>query len=68
MKLDLFKTKFMLFNPIINNVFFPDLTEDNINLESMDEMKFLGLQIKNDLSWKSTTKHMVSRAYAENCG
>ena len=63
MKLNLSKTKFMLFNPTKNYDFIPDLTVDNINLESLDEMKLLGLKIRNDLSWKANTKHMVSRAY-----
>ena len=63
MKLNLSKTKFMLFNPTKNYDFIPDLTVDNINLESVDELKLLGLKITNDLSWKSNTKHMVLRAY-----
>ena len=53
----------MLFNPTVKYDFIPDLTIDNINLESTDEMKLLGLKISNDLSWKSNTKYMISRAY-----
>ena len=53
MKLNLAKTKFMLFNPTDNYDFVPNLTIDGITLESSDEMKLLGLTIRNDLSWKS---------------
>ena len=64
MKLNLSKTKFMLFNPTVKYDFIPDLTIDNINLESMDEMKLLGLKIRNNLSWKSNTKQEPTK----NCG
>ena len=63
MKLNLTKTKFMLFNPTINYDFVPDLTVDNINIETLEEMKLIGLTLRDDLSWKSNTKNLVTRAY-----
>ena len=63
MKLNLTKTKFMLFNPTVNYDFVPNLTVDNVNLETSEEMKLLGLTISSDLSWKSNTSDMVQRAY-----
>ena len=63
MKLNLNKTKFMLFNPTTNYDFVPLLEVDNTELETKEEMKLLGLVIRNDLSWKSNTASMVERAY-----
>ena len=63
MKLNLSKTKFMLFNPTENYDFVPNLTIDGITLETSDEMKLLGLTIRNDLSWKSNTCSLIKRAY-----
>ena len=63
MKLNLTKTKFMLFNPTMKFDFIPNLTVDNTDIETVDEMKLLGLTLRNDLSWKSNTKSMVKRAF-----
>ena len=63
MKMNLGKTKFMLFNPTLKYDFVPNLEVNNTKLETMEEMKLLGLRIRNDLSWKSNTKSMVQRAY-----
>ena len=62
MQLNMKKTKFMLFNPTINYDFVPDLTLNGIELETLDEMR-LGLIERSDLSWKSNTDQMISRAY-----
>ena len=63
MKMNLGKTKFMLFNPTLKYDFVPNLEVNNTKLETMEEMKLLGLRIRNDLSCKSNTKSMVQRAY-----
>ena len=60
MKLNSTKTKFMLFNPTSNFDFVPDFKIDNTHVETLEEMKLLGLILRNDLSWKSNTKHMIS--------
>ena len=63
MKLNLKKTKFMLFNPTNNYDFVPDLTLEGADLETLDEMRLLGLIVRSDLSWKSNTDQIISRAY-----
>ena len=63
MKLNISKTKFMLFNPIENYDFIPDIEVDGLTVEIMEEMKLFGLVVRNDLSWKSNTENMVKKAY-----
>ena len=63
MKLNIPKTKFMLFNPTVKYDFIPDLSVENIQVETCEEMKLLGLTISNNLSWKSNTNNLILRAY-----
>ena len=64
MKLNLSKTKFILFNPTINFDFVPEYEILGKDIETVEEMKLLGLIVSNDLSWKSNTEHMIKRANA----
>ena len=64
MKLNYSKSKFMLFNPTLNFDFVPEFKLDNVDLDTMEEMKLLGLIVTNDLSWKSNTEYMVKKAYS----
>ena len=50
MKLNLGKTKFMLFNPTRKYGFVPNLKVNGTNLETKEEMKLLVLRIINNLS------------------
>ena len=59
MKMNLHKTKFMVFNPTSNFDFIPEHKE----IETTEEMKLLGLVIRNDLSWRSNTEQMIKKAY-----
>ena len=52
MKLNMKKTKFMLFNPTINYDFVPDLSLEGVDLETMDEIRLLGLIVRSDLEVK----------------
>ena len=63
MKLNTAKCKFMLFNPTINYDFIPELEIDGRELDTMEEMKMLGLVLSNDLSWRPNTDNMVMKAY-----
>ena len=63
MKLNFSKTKFMLFNPTINFDFVPDFKVEGEQIETLDEMKLLGLVLSNDLSWKANTANMTKKAY-----
>ena len=64
MKLNLSKPKFILFNPTINFDFVPEYEILGKDIETVEEMKLLGLIVSNDLSWKSNTEHMIKRANA----
>ena len=64
MKLNLTKTKFMLFNPTKNWDFIPIFTLGNTEIETQEEMKMLGLIVRNDLTWKSNTDTMTQKAYS----
>ena len=63
MKLNFSKTKFMLFNPTINFDFVPDFKVEGEQIETLDEMKLLGLVLSNELSWKANTANMTKKAY-----
>ena len=64
MKLNVSKSKFMLFNPTINFDFIPEFELEGRELETMEEIKLLGLIISNDLTWKSNTDNMIHKAYS----
>ena len=63
MKLNTSKCKFMLFNPTHNYDFIPELEVEGIRMDTMEDMKMLGLVVSNDLSWKSYTDTMVIKVY-----
>ena len=63
MKLNFFKTKFMLFNPTLNYDFVPSFEVEGRDIETKEEMKLVGLVLRNDLSWKSNTLQMTHKAY-----
>ena len=46
-----------------NFVFVPHLNIDNTRIETFEEMRLLGITLRMDLSWKSTTNNMSKRAY-----
>ena len=63
MKLNVKKCKFMLFNPTLSHDFKPELQLVGDLVETVEEMKLLGLTVRSDLSWKSNTKQIVAKAY-----
>ena len=63
MKLNLDKCKFMLFNPTKKYDFIPELEIEGKSIETVEEMKILGITISNDLKWKANTTEMTKRAY-----
>ena len=58
------KTKFLLFNPTKIYDFIPELTMDGHEIETVEEMKLLGLIITNDLSWTRNTEEMTRKGYS----
>ena len=63
MKLNLDKTKFIVFNPTKKFDFHPECKLDETEIEAVEELKILGTIIRSDLSWKSNTKMLVDKAY-----
>ena len=63
MKLNFDKTKFMLFNPTKSFDFIPELIINDTYIETLDQMKILGVIVSDDLSWKANTNSIVIRAY-----
>ena len=61
MKLNLKKTKLMLFNPAKSLDFMPTFNINNEEIELVEETKLLGLVIRSDLSWQSNTECMIRR-------
>ena len=63
MKLNVKKCEFILFNPTLSHDFVPELQIDGELVETAEEIKLLGLTVRSDLSWKSNTKQIVTKAY-----
>ena len=62
MKLNLRKTKLMLFNPCHSIELTPQFSILDNEIEVVSETRLLGLQISNNLKWNSNTHLMVSKA------
>ena len=66
MKINHKKSKIILFNPARRNEdFLPQMKINQNMLEVVDQMRLVGLILKDDLSWKSDTDSMVKRAYVK---
>ena len=63
MKLNLKKTKLMLFNPCTSVDFMPDFQLDTQEIELVEEVRLLGVILRSDMKWTSNTEHMVKKAY-----
>ena len=63
MKLNLKKTKFMLFNQCSSIDFMPTLSLEGKEIELVEEMKILGVVLTSDLKFSSNTEYMIKRAY-----
>ena len=61
MKLNLSKTKLMLFNPCTSRDFMPEIALDNIRIDLVEETKLLGVVLTSDLSWAANTQYIVER-------
>ena len=61
MKLNLSKTKLMLFNPCTSRDFMPEIALDNIRIDLVEETKLLGVVLTSDLSWTANTQYIVER-------
>ena len=63
MKLNTAKSKFILFNPTTSYDFIPDFEVEGNKLDTVEEMKLLGVILSNDMKWKSNTDAITKRAY-----
>ena len=62
MKMNFAKTKIILFNPTESYDFQLGVRVDNNQVEYVDQIKLLGLTIKNNMKWKENTREMVKKA------
>ena len=63
MKLNLKKTKLMLFNPSKSLDFLPQFNIEGNDIELVDETRLLGITIRSDLSWSAHIDDLVKRCY-----
>ena len=63
MKVNIKKSKVMLFNPCRSVDFMPKLELDGAELELVESFKLVGVLIRSDMKWTDNTEYMVKRAY-----
>ena len=61
MKLNIDKTKLMLFNTCKNKDFMPDFELGSKKLDLVEKAKLLGVVVSSDLSWEENTAYIVKR-------
>ena len=63
MKLNLSKTELMLFNNSKKYDFIPNIKLQGIQLETVEEIKLLGVVLRSDMRWTSNTKSITLKGY-----
>ena len=61
MKLNLDKTKLMLFNTCTSRDFMPEIVVNNTRLDLVEQSKLLGVIITSDLKWEANTNYIVKK-------
>ena len=61
MKINLSKTKLILFNPCVSKDFMPEMVIENTRFELVEQIKLLGVVISSDLSWSANTQYITDR-------
>ena len=61
MKLNLAKTKLMLFNPCRSKDFMPEIAIDKTRLDLVEQTKLLGVVLTSNLSWEENTQYISER-------
>ena len=61
MKLNLEKTKLMLFNPCVSKDFMPEISINNTRLDVVEQSKLLGVIISSDLKWEANTQYIARK-------
>ena len=65
MKINLKKTKMVLFNPCTSVDFMPGLDLVNQEIELVEEIRLLGLTLRSDMKWTSNTEQITKKAYTK---
>ena len=65
MKINLEKTKLMLFNPCHSKDFMPEITVADTRIELVESAKLLGVILTSDLKWEENTHYIVKRCYSK---
>ena len=63
MELNLDKSKYMIFNFTKDYAFSTRLHLNGVQINQVKETKLLGVILRDDLSWKSNTEHIIKKAY-----
>ena len=61
MKLNLPKTKLMLFNPCKSKDFMPEFEIENTRIDLVEQTRLLGVVLTSNLSWSANTDSIVER-------
>ena len=61
MKLNIPKTKLMLFNPCRAKDFMPEMEIENTRIDLVEQTKLLGVILTSNLSWTANTDYIVKR-------
>ena len=64
MKVNFAKTKFMVFNPTTKHDFVPEYVSGENEVETLEQIKLLGVTVTNDLKWKTNTENITKKAYS----
>ena len=67
LSLNVNKTKFMVFDPVMKNVNYPPLSTNGINLERVADFNFLGIQLNKDLK-RSKHQNNISLKLTKKVG
>ena len=62
MRINLKKTKVMMFNPCWSIDFMPEFSIQDKEIEVVEEIRLLGIILRSDMKWHSNTENMVSKA------
>ena len=63
MKINSKKTKFILFNRCKNIDFMPTMNLNDEEIETVEQMKILGVVISSDLKFSQNTQYIVQKAF-----
>ena len=64
MKINIEKSKVMLFNSAKSRDFSPEMMIENETLEVVEEMKLLGVRISSDMKWHSNTEYITKKSFS----